>query len=836
MAKGITVDFNANVAKFTQSVDKINGDLSRFEQKAKNISSGVNKALAGIGVGVSVAGFASLIRANIDLADHLNDLSKSTGVAVKDLAGLQLAAKQSGTDLDSVAQVINKLSVNIGKDSEKFRALGITAKEPVQALAQLADVYRSIEDPQTRAAVAAAALGKSWQDTAPLLAEGGDAILEMVAKGQRLSGITQEMASAADKFNDDAEELKATLSGLGVAITGPVINGFVQLIDQIKFANREGTTFISTLQGIINFATQSATTERGLIEQQIALQQKKIAVMQNQGAFGKAIDDFAGQDINLEKNKLDALQKKLDDFDAKQKQVVKEAQAGVKLTKEQLDTFVAGGEKEGGSKKPSVIFDNVQLAKSEAIIARLRENLGLSREQAAGVVGNLFQESGLNSKITNSIGAFGLAQWLGDRKQELKQFASSRGQLATDFNTQIDFIVREFQTTEKNALARLKNTSGLEDATTVVRKKFERPGEAEANDERRVAAAKTAFLGGLTESEVKNQLAAQEDAFKKAQEGAEQYKQTLAGLTAEIANNNLPEFQRRIAEEESNIFRQLGLDAEQLTETQKNQKAAIHELVVVKNLDIEASKRQGDELEASKKALAEYLSVMGQINDIADGLVGREELNKGLTLAAEAYASGIIQTEEEFKRVTDRLGEEFNKSVDAVAKGTDDMSEYARQAARNMQDTFADFLFDPFKDGVEGMANNFADALRRMAANYLAQEIFDGAKGLFSSSGGASGIGDLFSSLFSSVAAFDVGTPRVPKTGLAVIHKDEAVIPARFNRAGMSPYGHNEVGMAPVINMNMNFSGNADPAQVRRAAGQGAREALAAVSASNRYR
>jgi len=35
MALGVTVDFNANVAKFTKSVDKIGADLSRFEKQTK---------------------------------------------------------------------------------------------------------------------------------------------------------------------------------------------------------------------------------------------------------------------------------------------------------------------------------------------------------------------------------------------------------------------------------------------------------------------------------------------------------------------------------------------------------------------------------------------------------------------------------------------------------------------------------------------------------------------------------------------------------------------------------------------------------------------------------
>lgn len=49
---------------------------------------------------------------------------------------------------------------------------------------------------------------------------------------------------------------------------------------------------------------------------------------------------------------------------------------------------------------------------------------------------------------------------------------------------------------------------------------------------------------------------------------------------------------------------------------------------------------------------------------------------------------------------------------------------YADQAARNMQDSFADFLFDPFADGLGGMAANFAKALQKMAAQVAASKVF----------------------------------------------------------------------------------------------------------------
>ncbi|CAN5390787.1 hypothetical protein BH11PSE11_BH11PSE11_12350 [soil metagenome] len=177
-----------------------------------SLTGSAKTALLTLGAGFGVGAFVGMIRGSADAMDKLNDLSKTTKLTVETLSGLKLAAKQSGSDLDGTAASINKLAVNMGKDSEKFAAVGITAKDPIEAFKQLADVFNSIDDPQQRAAFGAEALGKSWASAAPLLAEGGKNIGDMIEKGKRLSGVTTEMAEAADKFNDQLAELE-TVSG-----------------------------------------------------------------------------------------------------------------------------------------------------------------------------------------------------------------------------------------------------------------------------------------------------------------------------------------------------------------------------------------------------------------------------------------------------------------------------------------------------------------------------------------------------------------------------------------------------------------------------------------------
>lgn len=132
------------------------------------------------------------------------------------------------------------------------------------------------------------------------------------------------------------------------------------------------------------------------------------------------------------------------------------------------------------------------MANNRATAMRFLLDKGLTRQQAAGVVGSLMQESGLRPGAKNpSSGALGIGQWLGGRKTNLLANGNSglRGQL--------DFLWSELQGPENAALKRLKGAHSVADAVNAFTWGFERPGKAEANIPNRVNQARAALgLGG----------------------------------------------------------------------------------------------------------------------------------------------------------------------------------------------------------------------------------------------------------------------------------------------------------------------------------------------------
>jgi hypothetical protein len=109
----------------------------------------------------------------------------------------------------------------------------------------------------------------------------------------------------------------------------------------------------------------------------------------------------------------------------------------------------------------------------QTAITYFKESLQLTQAQIAGIIGNLLLESGLEPRTVNSIGAVGIAQWLGDRKAKLLKNADY-----LTFARQLAFIGAELKSTEKRALSELRKTTTPASAALSWERYYERSGGA----------------------------------------------------------------------------------------------------------------------------------------------------------------------------------------------------------------------------------------------------------------------------------------------------------------------------------------------------------------------
>ena len=121
-------------------------------------------------------------------------------------------------------------------------------------------------------------------------------------------------------------------------------------------------------------------------------------------------------------------------------------------------------------------------------------SMGFTASAAAGVVGNLVQESGLRTDAIGDNGTSGgLAQWHNERLDALKRFAAARGKEWTDLDTQIEFLAEEMRTSYADTYAKMQNAELPEIAGQLMTDEYEIPDPASANYSQRRANARAAY-------------------------------------------------------------------------------------------------------------------------------------------------------------------------------------------------------------------------------------------------------------------------------------------------------------------------------------------------------
>lgn len=230
------------------------------------------------------------------------------------------------------------------------------------------------------------------------------------------------------------------------------------------------------------------------------------------------------------------------------------------------------------------------------------------------------------------------------------------------------------------------------------------------------------------------------------------------------------------------IFNDLGTDAQEGTSVEGIQQQiqvqnALNTAIAAMPVDKFAELKTEVELlqELNIDPESSYFGQLGpQIQAVGDAAVDAVLKAQGLQ-GLDQILLDAMPKEQQFMEAHDRLkaafdlkgivdpetNPEFILALEALREKIfsvgDATKEFAIQAARNLQSAFADFLFDPFSDGLDGMLRNFADTLKRMAAEALSQQLLSS---LFSSLG-ASNTGGILSAIGGAIGgAADGG--RIP--------------------------------------------------------------------------
>ncbi|MBI5057007.1 MAG: hypothetical protein HZB61_10375 [Nitrospirae bacterium] len=200
----------------TSAGDKIN----RFEAAVDKVKS---SWLSYVGIVTATIGpIIALVKHTADTGEELLKTSKQIGISVEQLSGLKFAAEQSETDLASLTmgvKFLNKALTGMNEEgtdtSQTLATLGITAKDPYEALLQAADAFKNMAAGADKTTYAMQLFGRGGLEMIPILNEGSAGIKSLHQEAERLGIVfTTSAAQAADQFNDNLNVLKKNIAGV----------------------------------------------------------------------------------------------------------------------------------------------------------------------------------------------------------------------------------------------------------------------------------------------------------------------------------------------------------------------------------------------------------------------------------------------------------------------------------------------------------------------------------------------------------------------------------------------------------------------------------------------
>lgn len=224
LAGALEIQMMADIARLSR-------DMSDAKRVVGDAMGWIKGAVAGAVGALSINAFAGWIKGAIDAADATYQLSQKTGIAAKDIAGIQLAFQQAGLGSEAMGTSIARMSRQMAEGNAAFRTLGVetrnadgSLRDTMAVLYDTADAFAGIKDGAGKTALAMEIFGKSGAELIPLLNGGADGLREMAAMAEKLGlVISSETAEAADKFNDTMDLLGQGSQGVARTLAAQML-------------------------------------------------------------------------------------------------------------------------------------------------------------------------------------------------------------------------------------------------------------------------------------------------------------------------------------------------------------------------------------------------------------------------------------------------------------------------------------------------------------------------------------------------------------------------------------------------------------------------------------
>ncbi|MDR9839460.1 phage tail tip lysozyme [Herbaspirillum huttiense] len=484
------------MVKGAKDSQKALGDVSDSVRKVKN------ELLTMLAVFTAGVGLKQFTQNTINGAAALGQMSDNLGISTQRLDAWKRAAERAGGSAEGIVSTLKESANEVAKfkmgqasdSTQWFFRMGGNANELRDGNSYLlarariiADIYKT--NP-ARAALVASQMGIS-DDQFNLIKQGPAAILKLVDAQEKNSAITRKNAEDAQMLRNKWLDLRDTLTSTGQTVLIALIPTFEKLVAMMqRFAQwvqdhqqdivKWVDSAVKSLGELIDMLNSGAEALGGWKNVLVALLGLKIASytasLLSMGAalagVGKSlglIGTLGGAALRV----LGPLGLLLHSGDLNSGE------------QEELDWRRAHPNPVGAQAGESAAKD----ARTAGIIDSLVKK-GWTKEQAAGIAANLWQESKFDPSAVGDGGkAYGIAQWHPDRQAAFKRLFKKDIQGST-LEEQLMFLTYEMnQGNEQQAGDKVRAARTAAEAAAAVSRYYERPRDTEAEASKRAAAA-----------------------------------------------------------------------------------------------------------------------------------------------------------------------------------------------------------------------------------------------------------------------------------------------------------------------------------------------------------
>jgi len=258
----LMIDMAADLARLrtdmTGAVGTVDQAMRQINRSIDRVKSAFGSMFASLAAGLSIKAFAGFIKGSIEAADAVGRLSERTGLAVRDIAGLQIAYKQAGMSNDALEQSMGRMNRAMAEGNKAFEAMGIKVKNadgtlrPTRdVLGDVAEKFSHYQSGAAKAALAQSLFGKSGAEMLNVLNLGRKGLEEYDATAKRL-GLTldQDTTDKARTFTGTMDLMQQRIKGTGTQIAAGLLPTLQSLASEIIGTANDSQTLDKVTRGL----------------------------------------------------------------------------------------------------------------------------------------------------------------------------------------------------------------------------------------------------------------------------------------------------------------------------------------------------------------------------------------------------------------------------------------------------------------------------------------------------------------------------------------------------------------------------------------------------------